>query len=635
MEHAGFFTDPIELQGRAIQATVEAINAASQFTMKGSLKRIFDTLPTLEAKLITAPSSLEATMTGKALGAITKAGDVVDSLVNTLNIANYAQEMMFRRSMFFERGLRNMERHGIPLEEGLRLLEIPRKNLSQQQITRLGQTKFSLTEAYHYALENTFAATPVTPMMQNILRFFQNPIATALVHPFPRFVANKLMWLQSHNPLNIIDFMTPEFRTQLHSVDPLVRHAAKENIAQSMNGLLMLTLMHSVRNSPIAGPKYYEFHEFPTPQALMNGKTGINKGKIVDMRPYDPFVTLMGVGALLDYVFKGKPLNLDENELTDLIVGVRRIGDLGIIGLTTALQSLTDNPTTLKRGVAKVVGGYLTGFTVPIQTLRTLWFMLDQAGDWAKSNLTPKESAALFNPMTAPVLAVADTLQAGRKLMGSPERSIQYKDTTGQNSIGDALTAPLRQAAGDLLPNVVNAVTGANMKTDPSRIDYYTGAPSTPQSPFMAPFGGAPTRETTPLKLAIEKLGVDPLEIRMNYKNAEANNLVAEQFNALLKTRAVDRGPSLEEVLASSFEGLNTPAVAKEGQTRDIVKMKVRGILTKIQTMAVKRAFQIRPTVFLGGKVTNMKAPPSLKEDVQQLIRQIADMEQAASEGGK
>jgi hypothetical protein len=173
------------------------------------------------------------------------------------------------------------------------------------------------------------------------------PILTEIAHPFPRFLANQWRYITEHSPVNFVDLLNPKFKKLLGEGNPdvFLRRDAQKHLTKAMSGLMMFAAAKSARDT-VGGPKYYQLKlETDNPETLY------------DVRSVQPFVSMLFLSSVYDWLAHGIPLNLNSNEILDAMTGVRRASDTAVLAITDALRGLDLTDPDARTKALERIGG--------------------------------------------------------------------------------------------------------------------------------------------------------------------------------------------------------------------------------------------------------------------------------------
>lgn len=264
--------------------------------------------------------------------------DVVltNKISKALNYFNTAQEYFFR-NIAFEARLRQLVRNA-----GLDIKTINPSDIPESM----------LKSAADYALEMTFASMPKSTFGKDWVKSMSNPIMTAFVNPFPRFLyGNALPFLKNFSPIGYLEALKPQVVADIVSGNP---EKFAKAISQATLGTIMLNTAFHVRNSKNAGEKWYEI------------KIG---DKTYDSRAYAPFSTYLFLAESLQNPEKIKPADYGM-----ALLSLNRIGGTGLVIADVMRGETAKNTINIFKRMA---GAYLSGFSVPARTVKDIYSSVD------------------------------------------------------------------------------------------------------------------------------------------------------------------------------------------------------------------------------------------------------------------
>ncbi len=219
----------------------------------------------------------------------------------------------------------------------------------------------ALSDSISEALYLTFAKGPQGTLGKWLISSYRQFPALALVHPFPRFLANSLKFMNDHSPLGVARFMTQGQQRAIvkglvkttGNLEAAVSREAATAIGKTMTGYTLFAGAMALRNSDMAGDRWYEI------------KAG---GKVIDARPFNPLAAFLLLGEAMRRLAEpekaGPPLKV--KDYADAFAGVRRLQGTGLFifhAFDSDVESFTKG---LQRTAAEIVGG----FTVPARTFK-------------------------------------------------------------------------------------------------------------------------------------------------------------------------------------------------------------------------------------------------------------------------
>lgn len=338
----------VEVLDQAVQGTIRgdglgnAPHLAFSFFQNMSKKRLQGVLTALDdvpdvQMLLTTPSG-EATLGGRFSRAV--------------NVLNTAQEMFFRRAIFDGTIRGELARRGLDVGAHLANPRAIPEDIIKEGVDR--------------ALEVTFAALPMKGSFgRAVLETYRHlPILTT-VHPFPRFLANSYKFLLDFSPAGYFRLLGRDGAGKFHAANPATR---AKMLSQASVGTAMLGMAFGLRNSDLAGEKWYH---------VQYG------GKHYDMRPFAPFSTYLFLAEAMQTLGEiGTDVLRDGKSLRDAMTARRSLSGYDIIQGIVSVSRLAGTglfavellkPQSLERGMDLIrdfASAYIGSFTVPLRTFR-------------------------------------------------------------------------------------------------------------------------------------------------------------------------------------------------------------------------------------------------------------------------
>lgn len=465
-----------------------------------------------------------------------------EALRNTLTAMTRAQEFQYRRLFFRARLKSNLERIGI--KDFNELMAEGRKPQLREDV------RWAVGNAVAHGLKQTYSWRPEGAFATAILDIYKRcPIMTALLTPFPRFIANSWRYINERGPSVWFDLFSKDFRDALYAgaEGGFASRQAARMLGRATSGVMLLSGAYALRNSPLAGPKYYLFAEKNPDGSPVLDADG--NPVMRDVRAFEPFKTYAFLGELLKNIKENvpldadNPLNLNPNEWLDALTGLRRISEVPLFAFTDQLHSArSDDPRMLQKLIDAPLGSWTASFFVPFR----------------------------------PFLDIAGGIE---QALGGEAPEAWQRDIEGQE-----LTGPARAN-----------IPGLN-RTLPPRIDPFTGRPEETRynpvpgapSPIARQFSGISFRGISSLEQIIQETPDLPIQQLLlgNQPDQHSSQLVAEEMGRILSARvgAGTMGDMLartirdqnlspkgqKEVLTSIFETLRdvarTAAMARDPQ---------------------------------------------------------------------
>ena len=302
-------------------------------TARNTLGKVLDAMPIQGSKLMSRPVA-DLTM-----------GKIADKL----NTVNRVQEHFYRKLAFEARFRTNLNKAGMKFDDlASNLDELGELSLMGDKTSKSMKFNKALDDAIEHALEVTYARTP-TGGTGSLLSALNNPIATAVVNPYPRFWINSLKYLHEYNPTGIMSLMSPASIKAMSSGRALDTFAPV--MAKAMTGSLMLGAAGAIRESQYGEDRpWYQIN--------------MGDGKVVDARPFGATARYL---LLWDAIFHPERLKPKDYMEGFFITG--RVAGTGLM-LADILRA-KDKETGIEQ-LKKWVGQYAGGFTTPVRTLKDM-----------------------------------------------------------------------------------------------------------------------------------------------------------------------------------------------------------------------------------------------------------------------
>lgn len=420
----------------------------------------------------------------------------------------------------------------------------------------------AITESADYALKETFAHTPTSGFGATVMKVYQEfPFMYALASPFPRFMLNATQWLFERNPLELTQVYHPKMREMIINIakDPSkVRDPHYvQMFAQAHTGAALWAAAHFIHNSPgLSGPKYYH---------LKMGEDAEGNPEYMDMRPYNPLVQYMFMEHTMKAILNGETPNLTSGELTEALLGMRRLSEVPIFALPDIIRQVdSSNPEAFMNSIKPLAGQWASGFFMPFRTL----------GDFM--------SAA----------GVSDTAV--------------NKDISGNELVGPTINQ---------IPGLRNML--------PDRPDPFSGGASRQEHPGLRMLG--PTvRHMTKLEQLVSETGMPLNDLLGNYADPEADRLVRKHIGELLGSRV--NGQQLANLLG---ERINQITDGKNVEFKKTVIQKVyEGLRERARSMAEQEnpyaflEYKVRQQPEVVRPILRERLAPLQQERVRRMMQQ-------------
>jgi hypothetical protein len=275
-----------------------------------------------------------------------------------LNSLNRMQEHYFRRVAFDARLTALTKKHGLdPLKDNV--------------------PDWILKDSFEHAMEMTFQASGGKLAQAMRHAYSDLPILTT-VNPFPRFWANSINFLLDFGPLGFA--RAGVMASKKGMTDEVVRTMSRATV-----GTMMIGAAWQLRNSDLAGPKYY---------LIKTGKNKNGDDTFMDTRSFSPFSTYLAFGEML----KGEKSTMTAGDMIQAFIGINRIAGTGLALLDVFKEQIGGRKTgeamsdTTKRVMADVVAQFVGGYTVPLKTIKDALGAIDPSQATLQSTKVDLES---------------------------------------------------------------------------------------------------------------------------------------------------------------------------------------------------------------------------------------------------
>jgi len=340
---------------------------------------------------------------------------------------------------------------------------------------RVENASMALTDAVDKSLQHTFAYTPLEGHFgYQVMKTFETmPFLYAVLTPFPRFMLNATNWIFEHDPSQLKTMFKPGFMKELIESGKDPTKLSDPNLArrfgQAHTGAMLFGAARFIHDSGMAGPKYYQMNL---------GKDEDGNDQLVDMRPYNPFNQFLFIEHVMRAAANGKEPNLTAAELTEALLGLRRLNEVGVFALPDIIRQIdSSNPGAFMNSLKPIAGQYMAG---------------------------------AFTPFSIPLDVGA---AAGIDKLG------EQKDLSGNELVGPTINQiPVLR---DILP---------------ARPDPFTGKAGEVQHPGIRLLGPN-VRNTTVLEQEISTTGMPLNDLMGNFADPEADRLVRQKIGDALGQR--------------------------------------------------------------------------------------------------
>lgn len=369
----------------------------------------------------------------------------------------------------------------------------------------------ALTEAVDYGLKQTFAFTPPKGHFgYSIMKMYEElPMLYTLATPFPRFMLNSTQWILEHDPVKLRQVANPKFLATIAkaAADPtsIVNPKMMDQFSQAHTGAALWAASYAIHNTGLGGPKYYQVNV---------GKDDDGNDIFADMRSYNPLVQFMFMDHTFRAISQGQQPNLTSGELTEALLGLRRLGEVPIFALPDLIRQIdSSNPDAFFNSLKPLVGQYMAGALTPFK---------------------------IGSDLAAAV---------------GVKKSGEYKDMGGNELFGPAINQ---------IPGLREAL--------PARTDPFTGQPSGQEHPAIRLLGPN-LHHATKLEQQVSQTGMPLNDLLGNYADPEADRLVRKNIGLILNNR-LENGQTLANVLGEGVARATAdqPIEVKRTMLRELYK---------------------------------------------------------------
>lgn len=491
-------------------------------------------------------------------------GEFLEGLTNTMMLANRTQEVLYRRLGFSARLWSNIKQLGYKdFDEVMSELRSP--NMSPD-------LRAAVINAEEHALKNTYATTPYEGFGKMVLNTQKAmaPLFTMLVHPFPRFMVNQLLWQIERAPHHIFDAFSPEVSEALHAGanNGFASITAARQVTKGISSLMLLNSAWIIRNSPLGGPKFYDVAANMDPTNKFATSEG-SAGKYRNVQSLQPYVTYLGMAELLKAARDGSHPNISISEMVDLAFGVQRLSNNMVLGAADFIRSIeSTNFDVTWKAVASPLGNWAASFLTPMSTLRDMYAVYDK--DFTKS----------------------------------------------RDFYGSELTGPAR----DRLQPILGKGIAADM---PFRQDISKGEPIQAEDPLSRQLLGLTTKSYNHLGALIASTpGINSTELSGQFLDARANQLIAERIGRNLQVKSQDSENTLGDSIATKITSLNLRPDARAEVLKKIFQEQKTTALNQVIEEDPKRIGYFNKYIVAHAS----EIPAFLKPSVLKLVNQhLAD----------
>lgn len=206
------------------------------------------------------------------------------------------------------------------------------------------------------------------------------PFVTNAAVPFPRFMMNALKFQFEFSPLGFLKLLSKDERAAIAKGDT-------QTISRALIGTGMLLTAMQFRDSEYAGEKFYEFR--------------LPGGKIIDMRPFNPFVSYLFVADVVNRSQGGTLSSLTVKDIAMGLLSTNIRAGAGLYIVDNIIENFAGIDTSEKglQAGKSLAGSVLSGFLVPIQQLRDVYSDLsDWLGSGQESIIRDTKDAPFAGP---------------------------------------------------------------------------------------------------------------------------------------------------------------------------------------------------------------------------------------------
>jgi hypothetical protein len=439
-------------------------------------------------------------------------------VINALQIFNRAQENWVRRIGF-------ANRLGARLGElGIDTLKLSREGIEAFTKKERGQIRKAMNEATTHALDITFAQGTKEFRAGGggrwLMRLYRDLPELALVHPFPRFLANSMKFLWERTAVwRMFRITEPEVKRRIAAVTfeqakeiaidelgggagakaitkrarAIVKRAPTEaqEIAKAMEGFFLMSAAVALRGSPLAGPKWYQ---------IRVGSNERGQDIYFDTRPFAPLSTFMFMAEIIEQVtergldvifpggeFRRRNTEMEPKDIMDAFLGIRRLTGTGLYLIDAVFDDTVEG---FMRKVGVWVGELLGGFTTPGRTLKSMLSAMDPEEGVVRDIRMQPEIGDVKIPQVFSRF-VANLPVAGKEMLPPAHRATREQPMgAGEEygisgrvgtGIGGAVAGGL---VGGLPGAVVGGTLGAATGTAPQAARQLTGVTLQTQTPI-------------------------------------------------------------------------------------------------------------------------------------------------------
>lgn len=241
-----------------------------------------------------------------------------------------------------------------------------------------------INDIINEAMKFTYRGIPDPGFAREVFKLTNNTPTRLLFNRFPRFFGLAMEFTINHSPAGFLRFFSPKMRQALVSDNPTM---AARALAQASVGTILFGAGIAIRNSPMAGEKWYQI------------RVG---NKNIDARRYFPLSSYLFIADLLKGAKNMTPTDFSQG------IGLINRGGPGLFVLDAFAGRVPFNQELAKR----YLGAFLGSFTVPLRQFQLAIGTVDPEETIFRST---KESPIL-GPVVANVPFLSRTLPASPRI---------------------------------------------------------------------------------------------------------------------------------------------------------------------------------------------------------------------------
>jgi hypothetical protein len=446
------------------------------------------------------------------------------------------------------------------------------------------EVRGAILDAYDYSMHNTFAKTFDKGIFGWLSHAGTKPWFTAMVSPFPRFMANLISFQLERNPAGVLNLFSAEYRKAL-SDGGWKGQRASDQLAKSIGGIAQMSASWGIRNSPIGGPEYYQISKEHTNGAVAEAlgfKTDIYNDKFWDVRALPGMSQMLAVGEMLKWFGEGRPetpSTFSTPKFLDAFLGLRSLSESPMFNFAYWVNQL-DNPNSEAglKVLYSTIGNYLAGFARPLKSMELFYGKAQQMSGQQPTALHPQDIK-------------------GEELLG-PTRDTIERAIPGARGVGQAF----------------------GLTPMPERMSPTSGKPVQVESPMFTLIGVS--ESTIPkIKQMFAKNGITENDLVGNHGNATANNLIAFEMSKDFTAKISSDNAKTLGILTNSTVG---DALVHKFGNKKLNEFEIQKLMKVVEIMrsrAKKSVRQDHPKLFISDMISNQSGvTPEIKQRERQLI---------------